>query len=246
MNPNCSVTKNIFKHLFVLGRPASGKSEFLDFMHKLPDEDRANKFHIGKMAELDDFPWLWEKFEEDDIWEKIIGKRFNSEKLKDGYMNTPEIFDFMMQKLDYIISKKYLNDKFFYENNTLLIEFSRGGECPYASSLSKIRPEIFKDAAIFYVEVTGDESLRRNEARFQEKLKHSILAHKCPDNVMMRYYKNDDWPELTSDKRDGFITIQGIKVPFVTMNNEPESVDPSVLVPRYGTALNKLWELYSL
>jgi hypothetical protein len=36
-----------------------------------------------------------------------------------------------------------------------------------------------------------------------------------------------------------------VPVPFVTMNNEPESTDPAVLEQRYASALGRLWELRS-
>ena len=233
-----------FDHLFVLGRPASGKSEFLDFMGKLSDAERAERFHIGKMKTVDDFVWLWEKFEEDDLWEKVRGKRLHSKRAGHGYvLDSGDLFDFLMERFDAEIAKRYLPDANFYGDQTLLIEFSRGGEKPYAPALARLRKEIFERAAIFYVEVSGAESVRRNDARYKEKLKHSILAHKCPDEDMARFYKEDDWPQMTAGKRDGYLALNGVKVPFVTMGNEPESTDPKVLGPRYGEALSTLWEL---
>lgn len=235
----------LFKRLFVLGRPASGKSEFLDFLRKRSDPERAEIFHIGMMHEMDDFVWLWEKFEDDDLWEKAGAKRIDSIKTGPIYDNDSGIlFDFLMEKFNFEIGRKFLDNEVFYNDHTLLIEFSRGGEKPYSKALGRLAPSIFRDSAIFYIEVSGQESLRRNEARYQEKLKHSVLAHKCPDKTMARFYKEDDWQKLTNAKRDGFIELNGVKVPFVTMNNEPESVDPNVLTPRYGAALSKLWELY--
>lgn len=237
---------NTFDHLFILGRPASGKSEFLDFMSKLSDSDRAARFHLGKMKVIDDFVWLWEKFEEDDLWEKVNGKRLHSRPVKDGYiLGSADLFDFLIEKLNHEIARRYLKDPGFYSDHTLLIEFSRGGERPYAPALERFDRKIYERAAIFYVEVSGEESIRRNEARYQEKLKHSILAHKCPDGDMARFYRDDDWPKITEGKRDGFVTLAGVKVPFVTMMNEPESTDPAVLGPRYGNALDKLWRLTS-
>lgn len=234
-----------FDRLFVLGRPASGKSEFLDFMKKISDAERAERFHIGQMKILDDFVWLWEHFEEDDMWEELIGKRFHSERLEHGYMNSPEIFDLTMKKFDHRIMRDYLDDNNFYKDHTLLIEFARGGEKPYRAALELLSPKIFNRAAILYIDVRGEESVRRNNARYQEKLKHSVLAHKVPDKVMDRYYKEDDWAPLTNKKSDGFLTIKEAKLPFVTMNNEPESVDAGVLGLRYETALSRLWELFA-
>ncbi|MBU0661667.1 MAG: hypothetical protein ABH871_00680 [Pseudomonadota bacterium] len=235
---------NIFENLFILGRPASGKSEFLDFMSKLSAAKRAERFHIGKMKVVDDFVWLWEKFEEDNLWEKVRGKRLHSKRAGNGYiLESADLFDFLMEKVNAEVCEKYLSNNSFYADHTLLIEFARGGERPYSEALKRLWPEIYKRSAILYVEVSGEESIRRNDARYREKLKHTVLAHKCPDEDMQRFYKQDDWPKLTGKKASGYLKLQGVSVPFVTMLNEPESTDPSVLGPRYGDALERLWEL---
>jgi hypothetical protein len=198
--------------------------------------------HIGEMKVLDDFVWLWEKFEEDDIWEKIGKKRLHSEKEGHGYiLGDGTLFNFLIEKLNFEVKTKYLNRSDFYGDNTLLIEFSRGGEVPYKPALGRFDEEILKRAAILYIEVSHEESVRRNEARYQEKLKSSILAHKTPDHDMERFYSNDDWPEITSGKREGCLNIKGIEVPFLTLNNEPEIKDPKGLADRYSPALQKLY-----
>lgn len=235
---------DLFGNLFVLGRPASGKSEFLDFMTQLSDEERARRFHIGRMRVLDDFVWLWEKFIEDDIWEKVKGVRLHSRRAGNLYvLGSADLFDFLMERMDLEVMRRYHGDEAFYENHTLLIEFARGGERPYVGALKRLSPEIYERAAILYVDVTGEESIRRNDARYREKLKHTVLAHKCPDEDMARFYRDDDWRELTRGRPSGFLELRGVKVPFVTMLNEPESTDPAVLGPRYGDALERLWEL---
>ena len=89
---------NTFDHLYILGRPASGKSEFIDFMKKVRNSERADRYHIGHFVELDDFVWLWEKFLEDDIWEKVIGKRLFSSRYEGQYnMEDARLFDFMIE-----------------------------------------------------------------------------------------------------------------------------------------------------
>lgn len=235
-----------FDHLFILGRPASGKSEFLDFMSKLPAGERASAYHVGRMQVLDDFVWLWEKFEEDDLWERAVGRRLHSRRAGQGYvLGSGELFDFLIEKLNAEICRRHLGDEDFYRGHTLLVEFSRGGEKPYREALARFSPELWRRAAILYVAVSGDESLRRNEARYKEKLKHSILAHRCPEEDMLRFYRDDDWPSLTGGEGSGCLSIAGMRVPFVTMANEPESADPAVLGPRYGAALGRLWTLAS-
>ena len=62
---------------------------------------------------------------------------------------------------------------------------------------------------------------------------------------MEKYYKNDDWKTLTLGKTNGFVEINGVKIPFVTMNNEPESKDPEILENRYETALKRVFDLWT-
>ena len=66
--------EEIFDKIILLGRPASGKSEILDYLKRTNLEERKKRFHIGKMIEIDDFPMLWTWFEEDAILEKIMNK----------------------------------------------------------------------------------------------------------------------------------------------------------------------------
>lgn len=235
----------LFQNILLLGRPASGKSEFIDFMKNVSDADRSAKYHIGKFKEMDDFPWIWEKFMEDNIWEKAGYPRLYSFG-GDNPGLKPEggpLFDFCMAKFSVEYDKQYPADSNFYKDGTLVIEFARGGDNAYAKALAQLSPEILKKSAILFVLVSYDESCRRNNARYQEKLQHSILAHKVPDLTMETFYKAHDWLELTQHKPDGYVTANGIKVPFVTMNNAPELTDPVQLDDRYGKALTRLMEL---
>lgn len=232
-----------FEHLIVLGRPAGGKSEFIDYMTHTPDDVRINKYHIGHFKVLDDFVWLWEKFEDDDIWEKLGHKRLYSKKSEHAYViEEDSLFDFMIQKINKEI-KKYLSDKEFYKNNTLLIEFSRGAQKAYDNAFNLLSKELLEKSCIIYISVSFEESWRRNVTRYQEKQKHSILAHMVPREDMDKYYSTDDWPDITNNKPDGYLEYHNLKIPFVTMNNEPESTDPVVLDERYGNALRRLMEL---
>ena len=237
-----------FDHLLLLGRPAGGKSEFIDFMKKVPDDVRAQKFHIGKFEEVDDFVWIWEKFMEDDLWEKAGYPRLYSKNYMPGNPGmAPEgerIFRFCMHKFNEVIAEKYLTRPQFYNDHTLFIEFARGRKNAFKDSLQTLKPEILGRAAILFIYVTREESWRRNVARYQENLKHSILAHMVPKETFDHFYSDHDWLDLTKNDRNGHIDLNGLRVPFVTMVNEPESTDPAVLNKRYGDALEKLYELY--
>ena len=71
-----------FDHLFLFGLPASGKSEFIDFMKKQSPQTLEEDYHLGLFEEMDDFVWLWEKFLEDDLWERVGKGRLFS--VRDG------------------------------------------------------------------------------------------------------------------------------------------------------------------
>jgi hypothetical protein len=230
---------DIFRHLFVLGRPACGKSEFIDFLKHAPDEMRRRRLHIGRFEEVDDFPWLWEKFQDDALWEQAGYERLYTHEYMPGNPGMApkgaKLFDWCMHKFNEVIGTQYLPRDEFYTDSTLLIEFSRGGSNGFGKALGLLDPKI----------LAREESWRRNVARYQEKLKHSILAHMVPRETYDHFYDVNDWAELTGGRPSGWLEINGVSVPFVTMPNEPESTDPAVLEGRYGAALDTLWTLRS-
>ena len=63
---------------------------------------------------------------------------------------------------------------------------------------------------------------------------------------MIRFAKEIDWLELTKEQPSGYLTVRNQKIPFVTMNNEPEYKVDQVgpLTERYGSALKTLMNLY--
>jgi hypothetical protein len=240
---------DIFKHLFVLGRPACGKSEFIDFLKHSADDLRRSRLHVGQFEEVDDFPWLWEKFQEDVIWEKAGYERLYTEEYMPGNPGMApkgaKLFDWCLHKFNEVIGEQYLGREAFYRDSTLLIEFSRGGQHGFGHALDVLDPAILDGAAIFYIHVSREESWRRNVARYQEKLRHSILAHMVPRETYDYFYDVNDWQEITAGTPSGWLDVKGVRVPFVTMNNEPESTDPVVLADRYSAALGQLWALRS-
>ncbi len=239
----------IFQHLLVLGRPACGKSEFIDFLKHADEGMRARRLHIGAFEEVDDFPWLWEKFQEDALWVKAGYERLYTEEYMPGNPGMApkgaKLFDWCMHKFNEVIAGQYLARPDFYRDHTLLVEFSRGGAHGFGRALDMLSPEILGKAAIFYIGVSREESWRRNVSRYQEKLKHSILAHMVPRETYDYFYDTNDWEALTGGSPAGRIDVRGTRVPFVSMNNEPESTDPAVLEERYAAALGRLWQLWS-
>jgi hypothetical protein len=235
----------IFEHLFVLGRPAGGKSEFIDFMKKLPADERAAGFGIGRFEEVDDFPWLWQACLDDDAREAHGEPRAVSERTPEGYNITkPGFRGTLVDHFNEKIAADYLARPAFYAEGTLLIEFARGVGDGFRESLERFRPDILSRAAILYIQVSFEESFRRNDARYRKGQEESILFHKVPDRDMLGFFRDNDWAAITAGAPDGWLALAGVRVPFVSMNNEPESTDPLVLRDRYARALGRLMELY--
>lgn len=235
----------IFEHLFVLGRPAGGKSEFIDFMKKLPDADRAERFGIGRFEEIDDFPWLWNACLDDDAREQRSEPRLVSERTPEGYNITrPNFRGSLVDRFNAAIAARDLANPRFYADGTLLIEFARGRGDGFRESLDLFRPDILERAAILYIDVSFEESCRRNDARYKKGQEESILFHKVPDRDMLGFFRENDWAAITGSAPDGRLEVAGVDVPFVSMPNEPESTDAIVLGDRYAGALGRLLDLY--
>lgn len=240
-----TATAPIFEHLFVLGRPAGGKSEFIDFMKKLPDAERAARYGIGRFEEVDDFPWLWRACEEDDAREGRGEPRLVSERTPEGYNITrPAFRSSLVDQFNETIGARYLANPRFYDEGTLLIEFARGVGDGFADSLGRFRRDILERAAILYIKVSFEESYRRNSSRYKPGQEESTLFHKVPDRDMFGFFRDNDWDAITKGAADGRLECDSVPVPFVSMNNEPESTDPAVLGDRYARALGRLLTLY--
>jgi hypothetical protein len=124
--------KEHFEIIILMGRPASGKSEVIDYLKKTPIPERLERFHINGFEEIDDFPMLWTWFEEDAILEKIMHKpRVHSDS--DGYFLHPYQWNLLIERISLEYQKK-LRDEGYAENMTTIIEFSRGSEHGMISS----------------------------------------------------------------------------------------------------------------
>ncbi len=235
-----------FDHIILNGRPGGGKSELIDFIKKTPLEKRKELFHIGNFVEEDDFVWLWEKFVEDDLWEALGEERLYSVTHEFGYVQKEDnrLLDLVMKKFNVVIAEKYMKQDGFYDNNTVFIEFARGAvDGGYRRAYDLLSDEILRRSAILYINVSYEESRRKNNARYEEALKGSILAHKLPDESLERFSSTTDWEELTAGKESGYLTVKGIEIPFVSMKNEPELKSGPELDERYSKALKTLKSL---
>ncbi|MEA1985873.1 MAG: hypothetical protein U9N76_00105 [Candidatus Marinimicrobia bacterium] len=235
---------NHFEIIILMGRPAAGKSEVIDFLKKTRRDDRIERFHISDFEEIDDFPMLWTWFEEDAILEKIL-KKPRVQTNKDGDFLHQYQWDLLIERISMEYSKK-TRDKEYKNNYTSILEFSRGSEHGgYKSAFEHLSDEILKKAVILYIDVPYEESLRKNRRRFNPDRPDSILEHGLPDAKLEKMYKIVDWEEFKGDDSE-FITVGKHKIPFVVLKNMPEVTnDFKKLGPALDREFSKLWEIYS-
>ena len=232
-----------FPVIILTGRPASGKSEVIDYLKKLPVEERYRRFGIAAFDEIDDFPMLWAWFEEDAILEKIMDKpRMHTDK--DGYFLHQYQWDLLIERICLDYSKK-LRDEHYHRTHTAILEFSRGTEHGgYRSAFQHLSEEILERALIIYIDVPYEESLRKNRKRFNPERPDSILEHGLPDEKLERLYHHVDWEEVSAESPT-HITINGHKVPYVVFHNMPSQTDdPELLGPALDNVFAKARDVY--
>ena len=230
-----------FPILIITGRPAAGKSEVIDFLKKCDPILRLEKFHIANFEELDDFVYVWETFEIDDLMTRFDKPRIWSDEkywFKDQY-----IWDLYMDRMALDYKKKVLKDPAYHDKMTTLVEFARGGENAIHHALTFLSDEMLIKSSLMYIKVPYEESVRKNRKRARPGQEDSILYHSLPDEKMEFYYKTNDWEQLTA-KDPNFIEVKGHKIPYCAFENMPEkTIDPALIAPELERATNKLWSL---
>jgi hypothetical protein len=208
-----------FEVIILTARPASGKSEVIHYLKNSSAEERKKRFHIAEFEEIDDFPFVWDSFVVDDILTKHGKERLFSDE--DYYFKDHFIWNLFIEKINVAYAKRLAYEPNYHDNKTVIIEFARGGENGIGEALSYLDEDILKKAGIFYLNVSYEESVRKNRARARKGQEDSILFHSLPDEKMEYYYKKNDWDKLSA-KDPEYIEVKGIKVPYAVFNNEPD------------------------
>ena len=239
------MSNNTFDVLMLIARPAAGKSEIIHYLKNTPLQEREQRFHVGQIAEIDDFPMLWTWFEEDDLLSQMGHPRLHS--TPDGYFKWPYLWDLLIERISQEYHKQLRDDPNHAEPSTTLVEFARGTEHGgFRSAFQHLSKELAEHAAILYLNVSWEESLRKNRRRFNPDRPDSILQHSLSDEKMERLYQASDWQELTGGKTHGTLPIQGVDVPYVVFENEDDVTTPggAALGQRLEENLQALWKAY--
>lgn len=237
--------KDIFRTLLLIARPAAGKSEIISYLRHIDDMQREQIYHLGSLDIIDDFEMLWTWFEEDRILEKMGHSRLHTDK--DDYFIWNYLWDLLIEKISLEYDKRTRDVMDYCNSYTTIIEFSRGKEHGgYRNALEHLSKKILSNLAIMYVDVSWEESIRKNKKRFNPEKPDSVLEHSLSLEKMERLYKETDWFELT-EKDPNFIRIDNVSIPYVIFNNEDDvtsNMDEKFSV-RLKNKLDNLWHLYS-
>ena len=227
-----------FPILIITGRPASGKSEVIDFLKKCDPIVRLERFNIANFEELDDFPYVWETFELDDLMTQMGKERIWSDKKY--WFKDPYIWDLYIKRLALDYRKKLAKDPAYHERLTTLVEFARGGDNAIRNALLFLSDEMLDKASLIYIRVNYEESVRKNRRRARKGEEDSILYHSLPDEKMEAYYKTNDWENI--EARDpNFIEIRGHGIPYAVFENMPEKThDPKLIGEELERVMEKL------
>lgn len=212
--------------LILIGRPASGKSEIVKFLGEMSAARRRGEFHLGELVVLDDFPYLWSWMEEDALLEHRLGQpRLHTDS--SGYFLYPYLWDLLVERLAHAYRTQSMESPPAGVHRSFILEFSRGVEHGgYQHALACLGEDLLAQAAVMYVSVSYEESLRKNRRRFNPERPGSILEHSLSDEKMARLYRSDDWTQLTQgDTRR--LSIRGRHPPYVTFDNEDDVTSSS-------------------
>jgi hypothetical protein len=236
-------TKDTIDILLLIARPAAGKSEIIDHLKHTPIDQRVQKYHIGAFEEIDDFPMLWTWFEEDDILTRMGYPRLHSDQ--DYFFVGDHLWNVLIERICLEYAKKLRDQPNYHQHKTTIIEFARGtAHGGFNEAFQHLSPEIVQRMGILYINVSWEESLRKNRARFNPERPDSILEHGLPDEKLNALYRHVDWEDV-SEANPEFITIQGIQVPYVVFENEDDVTTErgQALAKRLESVLSKLWGL---
>lgn len=231
-----------FDVLMLIARPAAGKSEIIHYLKNTLTEERISRFHIGKIKEIDDFPMLWTWFEEDALLEQMGKPRIHTDAA--GYFKWQYLWNLLIRRISLEYNKQLRDTPNADVPVTTLVEFARGKEHGgFGEAFQYLSQELAERAAILYINVSWEESLRKNRRRYNPKRPDSILEHGLSDEKMERLYKDTDWQDVSGGKSYGFIEMQGVQVPFVVFENEDDVTTPggAPLGQRLEKTLQKLW-----
>lgn len=235
--------KQIFDILLLIARPAAGKSEIINHLNNVPIDERVRRYHIGKFDVIDDFPMIWTWFEEDNILTRLGYPRLHTDRYY--YFLHSYLWNVLIERICVEYQKKLVENPRYHQEYTSILEFARGTEHGgFARAFQHLDRTIVEKMEILYINVSWEESFRKNKQRFNPDKPHSILEHGLPDRKLTDLYRHSDWETVSANDPE-FIEIHGVRVPYVVFENEDDVTTQrgEALAQRLEETLGRLWEI---
>lgn len=168
-------------YVFLLGRPGCGKSE----VYRRTVEKLSNKVQNKIYARLDDFPKLWNIFQED---EKSGAWKYCRKTSDGGYKVIDDtVWDRILKELNEDLVKITTPD------HVTFVEFSRPN---YVDSLKNFSETVLKNSIIVYIDCSFETCWKRNVRRHKEAIAAGTDDHLVSREEMEKTYLYDDKDEL--------------------------------------------------
>ena len=151
-----------------------------------------------------------------------------------------------MERICLAYEKKRRDMPDYHDHYSTLIEFSRGKEHGgFQQAFNHLSDAVLEKMAILYIDVSWQESLRKNRKRFNPDRPDSILEHGLPDKKMEKLYRESDWDEIRSQNPE-YVQIKGHSIPYSMFENEDDvtTVGGVALGERLERCMQTLWGLY--
>ena len=88
-------------------------------------------------------------------------------------------------------------------------------------AFSQFSTDFLSRAAVMYIDVSWEESLRKNRKRFNPERPHSILEHGMDDEKLRFLYGESDWDEFSGADPE-FLHVGESRVPYVVFPNDDD------------------------
>ena len=165
---------------------------------------------------------LWTWFEEDHILSQMGKPRIHT--TEDGYFSRHYLWDLLIRRIS-LQYDKVLRDS--TKDETVIIEFSRGKEHGgFKRAFEHLSDTILSKTVVLYVDVSYEESVRKNQSRFNPDKPDSILEHSLPADKMEKLYRHSDWDEIaersSASPLTGTVTAKGYSIPYAVFENEDD------------------------
>ncbi|MDY0060055.1 MAG: hypothetical protein RBU45_09620 [Myxococcota bacterium] len=228
-----------FAVVFLVGRPAAGKSLVRSALSSVPLRERRGRFHLGEIASLDELSDLLDARQTDELLAERGKPRLFTDR--DGLLLDPALWDLFALKSNARALALLARDPALFDQTTLLISLARGGLTGYGHALTLFADELRQRAVVLGLRVSREEAQRRNRARAAGLDGPTPPA--LPEALLQYDFAIDQLATLPAATRE-LPLEDGSTLPCALLDVEQEETDlhPERLRHSLSQACRDLWE----